>query len=301
MSVNSKRGKDRFFIMSGIIKRRHTSQYAQIHNKPLQGDLKDLRAVGLLAHLMSLPQDWEIRKTQLQNEYSRRNVDAAFKELTEKNYLIGFSAYINGRKNYFYNVSDQPFTQEEFNDFVSDNVEGIREEGKTVKSIKPLDNSVLTIAQSVQYKECSTESAATKEIKTNKQEQTNTNNINIKKIEKGSGCQLYADIPTKIKNTLELMNDNRKGNEVWKKIIDSYVQSDLYKALDDCADPAPKLQQLLKRQDNLQIEFNQKLFTALKGSSRGDIEELKGYLFIIFRNYFNEICEPGYIMEDQGA
>ncbi|MEM5635468.1 hypothetical protein AAHB65_01395 [Bacillus toyonensis] len=87
--------------MSNIIKRRHTNQYAQIHNNPLQNDLVDLRAIGLLSHLMSLPSDWVIYKTQLYKKFSRKNIDAAWKELANKNYIIGFNCYIDGKKKSF--------------------------------------------------------------------------------------------------------------------------------------------------------------------------------------------------------
>lgn len=70
--------------MNNVIKRRHTIQYAQIHNNPLQNDLVDLRAIGLLSHLMSLPSDWIIYKTQLYKKFSRKNIDAAWKELANK-------------------------------------------------------------------------------------------------------------------------------------------------------------------------------------------------------------------------
>ncbi|EXJ17373.1 hypothetical protein Y693_28490 (plasmid) [Bacillus anthracis str. 95014] len=87
--------------MNNVIKRRHTIQYAQIHNNPLQNDLVDLRAIGLLSHLMSLPSDWIIYKTQLYKKFSRKNIDAAWKELANKNYIIGFNCYVNGKNNLF--------------------------------------------------------------------------------------------------------------------------------------------------------------------------------------------------------
>lgn len=183
--------------MSNIIKRRHTSQYSQIHNNPLQNDLEDLRSLGLLSYLMSLPTDWTIYKTQLHKRFSRKNADAAWKELAEKNYAIGFAAYVNGKKQHFYNVSDIPFTSEEFFEFVRDIVNELREQGFVVKSLLSMKHgnlgiteeitNVLLVQQSekstnltdvprVQYKECSTDGAYTKEIYT-KEIYTNKNNI----------------------------------------------------------------------------------------------------------------------------
>ncbi|PYE88087.1 hypothetical protein [Bacillus sp. 196mf] len=120
--------------MANVIKRRHTYQYAQIHNKPLQSDLKDLRAIGLLSHLMSLPNDWVIYKTQLHKKFSRKNIDAAWKELANKSYIIGFNCYVNGKKQSFYNVSDIPFNESEYIQFVEETINELLESGVSIKS-----------------------------------------------------------------------------------------------------------------------------------------------------------------------
>ena len=57
--------------MSGIIKRRKTSDYAQIHNGALQ-NLEDIRSIGLISHLMSLPESWTISKMQLYKKFGQR-------------------------------------------------------------------------------------------------------------------------------------------------------------------------------------------------------------------------------------
>ncbi|MDY0854368.1 hypothetical protein SPE26_23275 [Bacillus thuringiensis] len=180
--------------MSTIIKRRHTNQYAQIHNNPLQHDLKDLRAIGLLSHLMSLPIDWIIYKTQLYHKYSRKNIDAAWRELANKNYIIGFNCYLDGKKQSFYSVSDIPFTSEEFSSFIRETVEGLMDLGISVKSLSSIKDVNLTIPNGltdvpsvhqskirkevttvpkVQYSQYSTFGTSTKRIYTNKK---NTNN-----------------------------------------------------------------------------------------------------------------------------
>ncbi len=133
--------------MNGIIKTIKTTQYAQIHNAPLQRELEDLRSIGLLSHLMSLPEGWSIKKTQLHSRFSRKNVDAAWKELAEKNYAVGFSCYIDGKKDYFYAVSDIPISQETFDQLVIEQIKGLQEEGKTVKSPDVIKHSPLVIAE----------------------------------------------------------------------------------------------------------------------------------------------------------
>jgi hypothetical protein len=108
-----------------IIKRRKTSEYAQIHNNGLQ-TIKHLGAVGLLGHLMSLPEDWEIIKSNLYDHFTRKTVDPAFKILMQEGYLIGGWGYgmktVKGGRNqtvkqYEYMISDIPFRLDEVQEF----------------------------------------------------------------------------------------------------------------------------------------------------------------------------------------
>ncbi|PEA88294.1 hypothetical protein [Bacillus thuringiensis] len=175
--------------MGTIIKRRHTTQYAQIHNNPLQHDLQDLRAIGLLSHLMSLPCDWIIYKTQLYQKFSRKNIEAAWKELASKNYIIGFNCYVDGKKQSFYNVSDIPFVSEELSQFIRETVMELIHLGTSVKSLSLMHGGTLDIPEdltdvlkvqqskirkkrttvpTVQYSQYCTVGTHTKEIYTNK-------------------------------------------------------------------------------------------------------------------------------------
>ncbi|EOO65090.1 hypothetical protein IIC_06149 [Bacillus cereus VD021] len=185
--------------MSNIIKRRHTNQYAQIHNNPLQNDLVDLRAIGLLSHLMSLPSDWVIYKTQLYKKFSRKNIDAAWKELANKNYIIGFNCYIDGKKKSFYNVSDIPFVSEELSEFIRETCSELINSGASVKSLNLMSGGTLVITEKptdvplvhqlvspkkisdvplVQHSQYSTNGTYTKEIYTN-QRKTNIDDEDI--------------------------------------------------------------------------------------------------------------------------
>lgn len=228
--------------MSNVIKRRHTSQYSQIHNNPLQNDLEDLRSLGLLSYLMSLPADWTIYKTQLHKRFSRKNADAAWKELAEKNYAIGFAAYVNGKKQHFYNVSDIPFTSEEFFEFVRDTINELREQGFIVKSLLSMMHgnlgiteeitNALSVHQSetstnltnvprVQYNECSTNSAYTKEIYTNEKI---TNNNNIKDIDDDKANSVHPSYnEEELHNIAESLREVNK-NELTKRSFDSVVR-----------------------------------------------------------------------------
>lgn len=130
-------------MSNNVIKRRHTSEYAQIHNKPLQDDLEDLREIGLLSHMMSRPAEWVFHKTQLHKQFSRKNVDAAWKGLVAKRYIVGFYCHKDGQKSYYYNVSDLPFTDEEYYEFVKTEISELTEKGHSIKHVNPIQGLTL--------------------------------------------------------------------------------------------------------------------------------------------------------------
>lgn len=100
--------KGAYLLMNGIIKRRKTSDYAQIHNGALQ-QLEDIRSIGLISHLMSLPEGWEIKKMQLYKKFGRGPITNGIKELEQKKYWVTIK-YRNGKKTlYYYQVSDVAF------------------------------------------------------------------------------------------------------------------------------------------------------------------------------------------------
>jgi hypothetical protein len=190
--------------MNNVIKRRKTANYTQINNFPVQQDLQDLSAIGLLTYIMSLPEDWILHKTQLQNQFTRRKVDGAWRILVEKNYAIGFSCYVSGHKNYFYMVSDIAFTEQDFNDFVAEMINELEAKGKSglhpeaikdsnFKTIEekekeqenPDSKAISTDVRFVQHIEYSTNSTSTKKIKT-KEKNTNKDLLTIVNLQENS-------------------------------------------------------------------------------------------------------------------
>ncbi|HFK1465118.1 TPA: hypothetical protein ACGXKN_005141 [Bacillus cereus] len=246
--------------MSNIIKRRHTNQYAQIHNNPLQNDLIDLRSIGLLSHLMSLPNDWVIYKTQLYKKFSRKNIDAAWKELVTKNYIIGFNCYIDGKRQSFYNVSDIPFVPEEYSKFIYETVFELKNSGLSIKSLSSIKDGNyditddladvpkvhqsnipenFTTVPKVQHSQYSTQSTYTKEVYTNKKLTNNDdedianishlNNsyfVDSKKNKQLSKVTLSDDdilwITDKIRNIFKGKIQKRSFDSVLKKCINNY-------------------------------------------------------------------------------
>lgn len=141
-------------------------------NHAAQKDLTSLSSIGLLAYIISLPEDFRLYKTYLQKKFTRRTVDNSFKELVEKKYIAGFSCYINRKKEYFYIASDEQLTVEEFNSFVEETYSDIVSDRDVVpKTLQPINDNQFVIpttvqnvqhsdVQSVQYKKYSTPSTA---------------------------------------------------------------------------------------------------------------------------------------------
>lgn len=239
-------------MSNNVIKRRHTSEYAQIHNKPLQDDLTDLRAIGLLSHMMSRPAEWVFHKTQLHKQFSRKNVDAAWKLLVEKKYIVGFYCHKDGHKSYYYNVSDLPFTDEEYYEFVKEEVWELTEKGHSIKHINPipglsLDTTVFSssVPNVQQTAEVCSESGAPREqfsrnsskgasinkelINTDKKTKKN----NIKEIDDDKANSV-APAPKQIESLTEVINSlrlqtkdllvKRSFDSVLRKVIDKYEQ-----------------------------------------------------------------------------
>lgn len=142
--------------MSVVKRRRKEDPYARIFNQPLQpnfygeeNSLTDLRALGLLSHIMSLPEDWAIYKTQLQKTFSRKNVDAAWKELAQKRFALELILYVDRKKKHFYQVADFQFTQEDYEEFAIEEIERLQKDGSVVQSPKTPDNSPFEITDKI--------------------------------------------------------------------------------------------------------------------------------------------------------
>lgn len=99
--------------LPGIVKVRKTNFYTQVHSHPIQQDLEDLRSIGLLAYVQSMSEDFILHKSFLYAKFSRRNVEAAIKELTAKNYWFSLKLHYQGQIIYAHYVSDVIFSEEQ--------------------------------------------------------------------------------------------------------------------------------------------------------------------------------------------
>ncbi len=134
--------------MNGIIKRRKTSDYAQIHNGALQ-NLEDIRSIGLISHLMSLPEGWEIKKMQLYKKFGRGPITNAIKELENKKFWVTIQ-YRDGKKTYYYyQVSDVAFADSEVLNMITE----VNEGGYKITSISESFAHLVSIVENQQSKQ----------------------------------------------------------------------------------------------------------------------------------------------------
>lgn len=100
-----------------IIKSIKTTDYAQIHNSALQNPNLTMKAKGLLACILSLPEDWIIYKKTLPNFFadSKHAINSAFNELEKHRYAIHVVGHNEkGHKVHTYFIRDIPFDDYEF-------------------------------------------------------------------------------------------------------------------------------------------------------------------------------------------
>ena len=98
-----------------IRKAEHKNNYTCISNEILQRKDLSMQAKGLLVYLLSLPENWEIHKSEVWKHFAngRDAVYRAFEELERKGYIQG-KTYRDklGRFQHHYTVYEEPITPE---------------------------------------------------------------------------------------------------------------------------------------------------------------------------------------------
>lgn len=134
-------------MKTGIIKTVKTNRYTQIHNDVVQKKLKKLNSIGVLTYLLSLPEEWTIRKTDLQKRFGKAAVNQAFEELEEMGFLASFQFRNGNRNDYAYAVSDIEFDMSAILDMA-------KEAGLPLMSVKckfPEINEMLKVNETLQH------------------------------------------------------------------------------------------------------------------------------------------------------
>lgn len=202
-----------------IIKRKKQDKFFIMDNAAVQTHLASLNAIGLLSYLTSLPSDWQIFKTQLYNKFSRKTVDAGWKELIDKKYVAGFSCYIDRKKQYFYIAADTQLEQAEYDEFVK---ETFYEEYEKEKFIP----KNLQIIKDNQFQILFDFKAAIKELEESKVEETVDNpsdvqNVHHLKNENSSDVHLVQHLEYSTSSTVLDVQIQRNNIQSTKEQINS--------------------------------------------------------------------------------
>jgi hypothetical protein len=225
--------------MNGIIKRRKTSNFAQIQNHPLQ-TLADIRATGVLAHLMSMPDNWVIRKTHLYSKYGRGPISSGIALLEKLGYWVHLS-YRDGRENiHLYHLSDVAFTESEVEKMIFE----VEKTGFKVKHIsEPFHHLLLTQNEgqvdpfsTVDFQQLNFNSPFStvenrqllnKDRQKNK-EQINRNQRNIVNLQQASpfleGEDFKQALATACHEHYPQFAPGRWSKQAWQTLIESFVE-----------------------------------------------------------------------------
>ena len=92
-----------------IVKARHVSNFLQMNNEPIQTPELSWAAKGLLAYLLSLPEDWEVHQRDLftRSRSGTKPTQAALNELIKAGYVVKEQGK-NYRRNTKYTVYEIP-------------------------------------------------------------------------------------------------------------------------------------------------------------------------------------------------
>lgn len=95
-----------------IVKSKTAGQFVTITNDIARSEAISLKAKGLLVHLLSLPSDWVLYKSNLYNSINEKKgtIDSAFKELQDKGFILSVKVVDNLGRFVGWNhvVYDQP-------------------------------------------------------------------------------------------------------------------------------------------------------------------------------------------------
>jgi DNA-binding transcriptional ArsR family regulator len=120
-----------------------------------------------------------------------------------------------------------------------------------------------------------------------------------KKSEKASlpivQIELFSNIPEHIKNSLALLSDNKLGNDIWKKVIQAYVQSDLYNELNNI-----HLQKAINDNDLFYSTLTTKIYNVAYKQAHGQITvDVFALVYSTCKGFFND--EAAAIIEENAA
>lgn len=105
--------------------------------------------------------------------------------------------------------------------------------------------------------------------------------------------ELFSNIPTRIKHSLSLLSNNRLGNDIWKKVVQAYVQSDLYNELGNI-----HLQTAIEENDTFANALASKIHNVVYKQAHGQITvDVFALMYSTCKGFFND--EAAELIEEE--
>lgn len=142
----------------GFIRKRKVEHGVTIvKNESLRDEELSFGARGLLGMLLTLPEDWEIKKSDLHKRSLKDGRDKTinyFNELIEKNYVFSNEVRDNGQFSRIdYIVSDVPFTENPFTDIPFTDFQGLYKVKSNKVKKEEVNNNLLHKLQKTEEKQ----------------------------------------------------------------------------------------------------------------------------------------------------
>lgn len=132
--------------MSGEVKKFGNKGYEAISRKMLQDGRLSFREIGLLSHLASHSESWDIYKTSLYDRHpdeKRKAIDKSWKRLVECGYIVQYKRREGQKYSYQYVFNTEPFTIDELEELDDEMSDGDYKLHLSKKMIESFEQSVI--------------------------------------------------------------------------------------------------------------------------------------------------------------
>ena len=201
--------------VSTIVRAPHSRKYFVMANQSAQDKTLSWGATGLLAYLLSLPDNWEIRKDELckHKTNGRDSTRGFFDELIKKKYLYKYLFIINGLRRSKYYFFEKPYDEQsaEFKEFIYELKKCLPDAGFQRSEAQ---RSETTTLQSTNKQTTQKINTYKKEKEKEKEKEKSTQNLILEKKEEGRNYtkelkSLFTGIAIKQKQRIGLIRSDK--------------------------------------------------------------------------------------------
>lgn len=264
--------------MSVIKKYAHKQKgYESISRNMLQDrENLSLQAIGLLAHIQSLPDTWTINKTELYKRFAkngRTSVQNAWNELIQNNYVLQFRKRVGKKNLYTYYFTHEKFSIEDIKNI--ERMEGCSVwDGRATTSINKDDDEKSRldgISSTVDFEQSKLGSSKRAD-----------NKLNLKEIDPKDNTDTKDTKETKIDSSVDSLSESQK-----EKKKDQYLKN----SLKDSENIPDRLFQIL---DVFSEDYNQMYrWIGIIFRAKSNVEKLSGQNILLENEQHEEWIHHG--------